>query len=291
MSNSTHVPVRRVRTISANNGTASVEEAAPAEIEGIEEIDAENAEEYEAYESYARPRAYQAYAGQEAYEGTDEYDEYDDNGYEQDDLPQRTGLFSSPARALALGGSVVALLVVFAVAIFIVNTRDARNPVPPSITSGSTDVPIVVNISQNGGLSNGSVPPNFTWTDPKTNQTISLAALKGKPVWINFWGTWCPPCRAEMPAMEKVYSKHKNELYILGVSMAPRDDPSLVSDFLKQNSYSWTFIHDNDQALALRYQAGSIPMSYFIGSDGTIKARSVGAIPENMMEDFIAQAK
>ncbi|MDQ3928934.1 MAG: hypothetical protein M3328_07280, partial [Chloroflexota bacterium] len=65
----------------------------------------------------------------------------------------------------------------------------------------------------------------------------------------------------------------------------------IVSEFLKQNSYSWTFVHDSDQAVALRYQAGSIPMSYFIGADGVVKAISVGAIPENMMEDFIAQAK
>ncbi len=263
MSNPTQVPVRRVRTISAYSGAASVVEARP--------VDAESAEEYEAYEGY------ESYDGQDAHE---EYDQYDE--------PQRTGLFSSPARALALGGSVLALLLVFAVAIFIVNGRAPKvigEPLPRV-----TDVPVISNISQNGALSTGSVPPNFEWTDSQGN-TVSLASLKGKSVWINFWGTWCPPCRAEMPAMEKVYSKHKDDLVILGVSMAPRDDPSVVSDFLKQNRYSWTFIHDGDQELAMRYQAGSIPMSYFIGPDGTVRAASMGAIPENMMENFIAQAK
>lgn len=264
MSNPTQVPVRRVRTISAYNGAASVADTAP--------VDAENAEEYEGYEGY------------EAYESQDGYEEYD-----QYDEPQRTGLFSSPARALALGGSVLALLLVFAVAIFIVNTRNPQ-ALPQSVTSGVTDVPVITSISQSGALSTGAVPPNFEWTDPKGNK-VSLASLKGKAVWINFWGTWCPPCRAEMPAMEKVYSKHKDDLIILGVSMGLRDNPDLVSDFLKQNPYSWTFIHDGDQELAIKYRAGSIPMSYFIGPDGVVKAVSMGAIPENMMEDFIAQAK
>jgi thiol-disulfide isomerase/thioredoxin len=260
MTNPTHVPVRRVRTVSAYNSPASVAEAAP--------VDAENAEEYDAYESY------------EAYESQDGYEEYDQ--YEE---PQRAGLFSSPARALALGSSVLALLLVFAVAIFIVNGNTKPIPNPPP-----GDVPVISNISQSGALSTGSVPPNFEWTDANGN-TVSLASLKGKSVWINFWGTWCPPCRAEMPAMEKVYSKHKDELIILGVSMAPRDDPGVVSQFLKQNPYSWTFIHDGDQGLAMRYQAGSIPMSYFIGPDGVVKAASMGAIPEELMENFIAQAK
>ncbi|HEY0072119.1 MAG TPA: TlpA disulfide reductase family protein [Chloroflexia bacterium] len=263
MSNPTPVPVRRVRTISAYNGAngaAGVAEAPP--------IDSED------------PGAY------EAYEGYEEYEEYDE--YEQ---PQPRGLLGSPARALALGGSIVALLVVFAAVIFIANGRNNQKPIPQSITSGSTDVPIISNVSQSGALTRGSVPPNFEWVDAGTGKTVSLASLKGKPVWINFWGTWCPPCRAEMPAMQKVYSKHKDDLVILGVSMAPRDYPDLVSDFLKQNKYAWTFIHDDQQALALRYQAGSIPMSYFIGPDGTVKSVSVGAIPENMMEDFIAKAK
>ncbi|MEA2572969.1 MAG: hypothetical protein QOH93_267 [Chloroflexia bacterium] len=274
MSNSTHVPVRRIRTVSAYNGAATEAAALTVDAENLEDSDA--AEQYQAYEGHQ---------GYEGYDGDDQSEEYD-----QEDQPQRAGLFSSPARALALGGSIVALLVVFAVAIFIVIGRGTPQTIVRP-TEGVTDVPIVSSISQSGALSKGSVPPNFQWTDPKTQQTVSLASLKGKPVWINFWGTWCPPCRSEMPSMEKVYSKHKDDLIILGVSMAPRDDPGIVSEFLKQNSYSWTFIHDNDQALALRYQAGSIPMSYFIGADGVVKAVSVGAIPENMMEDFIAQAK
>ncbi|HEX8219846.1 MAG TPA: TlpA disulfide reductase family protein [Chloroflexia bacterium] len=271
MSNSTKLPVRRVRTISVHNEAAE----APS-------TDLENAYEYGAYEGYDGYQGYDAHDGAEADDGYDGYD-----AYEQ---PQRSGLFSSPARALALGGSVVALLVVFAAAIFIANGSATSRGVPTSITSGGTDVPVISRISETGGTTQGSVPIDFEWTNSR-GEKVSLASLKGTPVWINFWATWCQPCRMEMPAMQKVYTKHKDDLVILGVSMAPRDSPGLVSEFLKQYSYGWTFIHDEDQALAVKYRAGSIPMSYFIGADGTIKAMSVGAIPENMMEDFIAKAK
>ena len=267
MSNSTNLPVRRVRTISVYNEAAE----APPE-------DFENAQEYEAYEGY---EGYDGYEGYEGQEGTDGYD-----GYEQ---TQRTGLFSSPARALALGGSVVALLVVFAVAIFIANGPGAKGGIPSGLTAGGADIPVVSRIADTGGTTQGSVPIDFEWTHAR-GEKVSLASLKGTPVWINFWATWCQPCRMEMPAMQRVYTKHKDDLVILGVSM-PRDSPDVVSDFLKQYSYEWTFIHDQNQDLAIKYRAGSIPMSYFIGADGTIKAFSVGAIPEHMMEDFIAKAK
>lgn len=265
MSNSTHVPVRRVRTVAANTGSAPAT-GAPA-------ADSQREQEYEAYEGYG------SYEGYEGYEEAEHYAQ-----------PQQSGLFGNPARALALGGSIVALLLVFAVAIFIANGRSTDVGTTRDLTSGGANVPIISSVSQSGAPVQGSVPPNFEWTDPSGNK-VSLASLKGKPVWINFWATWCAPCRMEMPAMQQVYSKHKDDLVILGVSMGPVDSPGEVSEFLQDKAYSWTFIHDNNQELALKYRAGNIPMSYFIGPDGTVKAVSVGAIPAEMMEDFIAQAK
>lgn len=259
MSNSTHLPVRRVRT------AAVYEQTAP--------VDAGNEQEYAAYDGY------------ETYDGYDAYE-----GYEEQAQPQRGGLFGSPARALALGGSLVALLLVFSAAILIMAGRGST-PATVAPTSGVTDVAVITSLSDTGVPSRGQVPPNFEWTDPVTKQTVSLTGLKGKPVWINFWGTWCPPCREEMPAMQKMYQKYKDDLVILGVSMGPRDDPGMVSEFLKQYNYGWTFIHDSDMQVAAKYQAVSIPMSYFIGPDGVVKAVSVGAIPENMMESMLAQAK
>lgn len=214
------------------------------------------------------------------------------------------GLLSTPGRAFALGGSLIALLAVFAAVVFLLSARGnssvpvgAGSGAPPitgnntGASTGAYKVPVISNVSQSGALSKGSVPPNFEWTDGATGQKMSLATMKGKPVWINFWGTWCPPCRAEMPEMQKVYNKHMNDVAILGVSMGPRDDPGQVIGFLNQFKYNWTFIHDGDSQLALKYQASAIPMSYFVGSDGTIKAVSVGGIQADRMEGLLSEAK
>lgn len=211
-----------------------------------------------------------------------------------------SGLLSSPGRAFALGGSLIALLAVLATVVFLLSSRTQPGTTALStVQTGASNnaggansrVPVISKISESGAVSKGSVPPDFEWTDGATGRKMSLAAIKGKPVWINFWGTWCPPCRAEMPEMQKVYNKHKNDVAILGVSMAPSDDPDKVVGFLNQFKYDWTFIHDGDSQLALKYQAAAIPMSYFIGSDGTVKAISVGGIQADRMEGLLAEAK
>lgn len=207
------------------------------------------------------------------------------------------GLVGTPVRAFVLGFSVVALMAAFAVLIFMVANRNSGTA--PPVQAGQSvhrdiqsQVPVLSNMSATGGLAQGSVPPSFDWNDPRTGQKMSLAGMKGHTVWINFWGTWCPPCKAEMPEIQKVYDLHKNDnLTVLGISMAPRDDPGMVLNFLKQYQYDWTFIHDGDQQLALKYQAYSIPMSYFIGADGTIKVINVGGIQADTMEQLLAQAR
>src|SRR4051812_27227815 len=55
----------------------------------------------------------------------------------------------------------------------------------------------------------GSMAPDFRLTDVNTGQRVSMAALRGRPVWINFWATWCPPCKAELPRIKQEYDKYK----------------------------------------------------------------------------------
>lgn len=229
------------------------------------------------------------------------YSDSEDKPYpkQYDDEPP-TGLFSTPGRAFALGGSLVALLVVLSALVFMLGARNTppvegtgsiENTSPAGMPSVQSKVPVVSNVSQTGSVTKGSIPPNFEWTDARTGQKMSLTDLRGKAVWLNFWGTWCPPCRAEMPEMQKVYNKHKDDLTIIGISLGPRDTPGLVLDYLNQFHYNWDFVQDDSQELGVKYQAFNIPMSYFIGPDGTIKAVSIGGIQANAMEGYIAQAR
>jgi len=137
----------------------------------------------------------------------------------------------------------------------------------------------------------GSLAPDFTLNDVKTNKPLKLSALRGKPVLVNFWGTWCPPCRAEMPELESLYAKYKGQTEFIGVSMGPRDEPMGVDQFVKLNKYSWTFIHDTDAAVSINYQVQGIPSTFFIDKDGVIRQIHVGGADAATLENGLKAAE
>ncbi len=195
-----------------------------------------------------------------------------------------SGAFSSPARAVTLVFSMLLLLVVGATVMWLVSTRSTSSVAGAGASNGDTS-----------GLDvaprTGALAPDFELVDVHTNKPVKLSSLRGKPVFINFWGTWCPPCRAEMPEMQKLYDKYKGQVEILGVSMGPRDDPTRVQVFVDAASYNWTFIHDPEYSVATAYQVQAIPSSYFIDKDGVIRAVHIGGMNEGQMEQNLQQAR
>jgi thiol-disulfide isomerase/thioredoxin len=226
-----------------------------------------------------------------------EYDEYDEpyveNGdeWEYDD-EERTSLVTSPSRAIALGIAGVALLAVFSAVIWLMSTSQPAGP-PLIIDGPAGGVPVIQGFAQTKEAqapAKGAFAPDFVWND--NNQTVALSSFRGsKPVFVNFWGTWCPPCRSEMPAMEAFYQQHKNEIQMIGVSMYPRDDPTTVLNFVRDAKYSWKFIHDGDYKVAEKYQVASVPSSYFIDTNGVIKAVQVGAMNQSQIESYFQQVR
>lgn len=92
----------------------------------------------------------------------------------------------------------------------------------------------------------------------------------GKTIMLNFWATWCPPCRAEMPSMESVYIKNKdNNFVILAVS---NDDkgPEHVREFINRNGYSFPVFHDKNRKLSRKFNIRAIPTTYIIDKNGVI---------------------
>jgi thiol-disulfide isomerase/thioredoxin len=200
-------------------------------------------------------------------------------GHEIDDAEEIEEQASSTrGRALALGGAVVMLMAVFSVVVWLLSTR---TPATPKVdTSKLPEGPVV-----------GERAPKFSLFNVRTNQEVSLASLQGKPVFLNFWATWCPPCKAEMPEIERLYNTHKGDVAIIGVSMGPRDEPAGVKNFVDAASYSWSFIHDSNYDVATRYNVMSIPSSFFIDKDGVVRVVHVGMMDGNMMENYIQKAK
>lgn len=266
-----------------------------------------------AYTNYKRlPRVTERIGDSEEGEGEPYEDEEVEFADEDEGAVERVGLFSTPARAITLGFSVLLLFVVVAMTAWLMG-QAVKKPGVSSITDargeqsyqamsagGLKPVPDIKNpnaeyASKPAGLSEapkvGALPPNFQWTDDKSGKLVTLESLRGKPVLLNFWGTWCPPCRAEMPEMQKIYDAQKDNVTFLGVSMGPRDEPLGVSQFVQLNNYTWDFIHDPNSDVMTRYQVTGIPSSYFIDKSGVIRAIHVGGADTRIIENNLKKAE
>jgi len=196
------------------------------------------------------------------------------------------GVFSTPARALTLVFSTLLLLVVGAMVIWLLSSRSA--------SPGGTGVRGAGAIDTSGldiAPRTGSLAPDFELTDVHTNKPVKLSSLRGKPVFVNFWGTWCPPCRAEMPEMQKLYDKYRGQIEVVGISMGPRDDPTKVQLFVDVANYSWTFIHDPEYSVATTYQVQAVPSSFFIDKNGVIRSVHVGGMNGGQIEYNLQQIR
>jgi cytochrome c biogenesis protein CcmG/thiol:disulfide interchange protein DsbE len=138
------------------------------------------------------------------------------------------------------------------------------------------------------GPNPGNLAPGFSLADASTGSVTGLSALKGSPVWLNFWATWCPGCKDEMPLIERVYQKHRaSGLQVVGINV--QESPETVRSFIRANSFMWTFLLDSGGRTADLYYVNGLPYHVFIGADGIIKAVHPGILDEKSMNDYINQ--
>jgi len=102
-----------------------------------------------------------------------------------------------------------------------------------------------------------------------SGETRSLSSFKGKVVLLNFWATWCPPCRAEMPSMEKLYTSLKGKDFeILAVNL--QEDPKTVKEFVTKNGYTFPILLDSSGKTGSVYGVRGIPTTYLIDKEGFV---------------------
>ena len=119
---------------------------------------------------------------------------------------------------------------------------------------------------------------------------LSLSDLKGKNVFLNFWATWCPPCKAEMPEIEKLYQETKDSDLVI-VSIEIGEPLGTVKTFIETNKYNFKVLLDPDQSVASKYNIASIPTSYFIDVDGNVISKNVGSMNIDQMKSYIGLLK
>ena len=99
---------------------------------------------------------------------------------------------------------------------------------------------------------------------------VNLEKLRGKIVIVDFWASWCEPCKKEMPALNRMYKKYKkNGLVIVGINVG--DEIDSVKDFLKENPVNFTLAYDQGKIFTDKCQLSTMPSSFVLSRDGTIK--------------------
>ena len=136
---------------------------------------------------------------------------------------------------------------------------------------------------------------DFTLTDQFGN-SHTLSDYKGKTVFLNFWATWCPPCRREMPDIQKLYEKYQAEedpeVVILGVAAPDYGDEGSreeIARFLEENGYTYPVVMDEGGELFMTYGVFSYPTTFMIDRDGNVFGYAAGQLSMEMMESIIRQ--
>jgi thiol-disulfide isomerase/thioredoxin len=165
---------------------------------------------------------------------------------------------------------IIVLLAVFAVII-------TGSVIAYNLLGSRLDIPHI--ITDNTDEQNQA--PDFSMIDINGN-TVRLSGMKGKPIVLNFWASWCPPCRIEMPDFDKVYKELGDVVQFMMVNLVDgvRETASRGEAYIGENSFSFPVYFDTRQEGAYAYRIRSIPTTLFIDSDGFIAAAAQGAINE-----------
>lgn len=141
----------------------------------------------------------------------------------------------------------------------------------------------------------GFFAPDFT-LETLNGGTVTLSALRGRPVLVNLWASWCRPCQYEMPAMQRIYEKYKDTGFtILAVNTIYQDNPTDVAAFVQKYGLSFPILLDKDGTVSNHYQLLALPSSFFIDRDGLIQEIILGgpmaeALLQTRVEKLLEEA-
>src|SRR5690606_4767728 len=133
----------------------------------------------------------------------------------------------------------------------------------------------------------GRQAPPFSLRTYDEGKPVSLAALRGKPVVVNFWATWCEPCKREHGVLTRAAQRYGDLVQFLGIVY--EDEPERIAAFLQRYGSGYPALLDVGGKTAIAYGVGGIPETFFIGADGTVVSKFTGPISAEELEARIAQ--
>lgn len=165
-----------------------------------------------------------------------------------------------------------------------------QGTVPSQIADSNTDNAGSVSGSQEESSDSDTddLAPDFTILDMAGNE-VHLSDYFGKPIILNFWATWCGPCKSELPAFNNMYEKYKNDVHFLFINLTDgsRETIDGVTQFMEDEGYTFPVYFDTTMEAATKYGAYSIPTTFLIDNEGIPVHSQMGAMPEEAIEQLI----
>lgn len=135
-----------------------------------------------------------------------------------------------------------------------------------------------------GGTTSGKIPapqsgflaPDFT-LETSAGEIITLSELRGRPILINLWASWCGPCRQEMPAIQRTFEMYQDRGFtVLAVNVTAQDNESAALAFVKEYGLTFPILMDREGDVARIYENRALPSSFFVDRDGVIREVVIG---------------
>ncbi len=141
------------------------------------------------------------------------------------------------------------------------------------------------------GVHEGNKAPDFLLESVEGHQ-VKLSEFEGKIVLLNFWASWCPPCRAEMPHMQDFYEQHDTKVEVVAVNLTSAEkNKESINGFIMEYGLTFPILLDRNGEIGRQYQAYTIPTSYFIDSNGIIVKKIIGPMDKEMMNEIVKGIK
>jgi peroxiredoxin len=135
----------------------------------------------------------------------------------------------------------------------------------------------------------GQPAPDFVLQDARSGALVSLSDFRGRIVVLNFWATWCPPCRAEMPEFQRTFEERGDNLVVLAVDFQETDEQ--VRAFLDEFGVTFPVVMDRDGKVRQHYGVLGLPGTFFIDREGIVRGQNYGPVFGDLLSDGIAAAE
>jgi len=133
----------------------------------------------------------------------------------------------------------------------------------------------------------GALAPDFVLQEPGTGNQVALSDFRGQPVVLNFWATWCVPCRTEMPDLQEAH----NEDGVVVLAVNWQESETVVQAFLEEFELTFPTVLDRQGTVRQHYGVVGLPATFFIDPEGVLRARNFGPVYGNLLADGIQAAR